>query len=127
MMKRKYFEVTANSLWTTNVVNQHHARSKPKADTRYLERLMDEDLRRAVIPNLLMHFSLHLFWNFSFLPYGTFNSSPVWIRRLVLTTIGTMALIDGNNLINKIGTKNICCQIMALKQGSQTQIAPRDK
>jgi len=48
-----------------------------------------------------MHSSFGLFWNFSFLPYGTFNSSPVWIHRLVLNTTGTRVFIDGNNLINK--------------------------
>jgi len=48
---------------------------------------------------------------------------PVWIRRLVVTTIGTMIFIHGNNLINKTRMKIICCSIMALKQGSQIQIA----
>jgi len=39
----------------------------------------------------------------------------VQVRRLVFTTIGTMVFIDDNNLINKSGTKTICCQITALK------------
>ena len=34
---------------------------------------------------------------------------------LVITTIGIMVFIDDKNLINKSGTKTICCQIMALK------------
>jgi len=51
----------------------------------------------------------------SFAHFGTFHSSPVWVRRPVLTTIRTMVFIDDNNLINKSGTKTICCQVMTLK------------
>jgi len=54
--------------------------------------------------------------------FGTFHSSPVEHSfltcsglRLVLTTIGTMVYIDGNNLIKKSGKKTICCQTLALK------------
>jgi len=64
-----------------------------------------------------MHSSHCLTWKFSFLRYGTFNASPAWIRRLVLTGIGTMVFIGGKNVVNKSGTEIICCQIMALKQG----------
>ena len=39
------------------------------------------------------------------------NVSVKKAGRLVLTTIGTIVFIDNNNLINKSGTKNICCQI----------------
>jgi len=47
---------------------------------------------RPVVPNL--------FWCISpFAHFGTFHSSPVRFRRLVLTTIGTMVFIYGNNLI----------------------------
>jgi len=48
-------------------------------------------------------------------PQWTTHFSLVRVRRLVLTTIGTTVFIDDNNLINKSGTKTICCQIMALK------------
>jgi len=90
-----------------------------------------------VVPDLfLMYSSLRSFWNFSFLPYDTnllsfhpnYTSLHVYltyqyilshlsfachgvayvrVRRLVLTTIGTMVFIDDNNLINKRGTKTI--------------------
>ena len=33
----------------------------------------------------------------------------------IVSTIGIMVFIDDKNLINKIRTKTICCQIMALK------------
>jgi len=33
----------------------------------------------------------------------------------MLTTTGTMVFTDDNNLIDKSGTKSICCQIKALK------------
>jgi len=48
-------------------------------------------------------------------PLWTALSSLVLVSRLVLTTIGTTLFIDDKNLINKSGTKTICCQIMALK------------
>jgi len=47
-------------------------------------------------------------------PLLNFHSSPVRIRELVLTAIGTMVFIDEKNLINKSGTKAISCQTMAL-------------
>ena len=50
---------------------------------------------------LLMHSSL------CFAYFGTFHSSLVRVRRLVVTTIGTMVFIDHNNLINKSETKTI--------------------
>ena len=62
----------------------------------------------AVVPNL--------FWCIPpFAHFGAFHSSPVQVRWQLLTTIGTMVFIDDNNLINKSGTKTLCCQIMALK------------
>ena len=48
-------------------------------------------------------------------PLSNVHSSAVQLRWLVLTAMGTMVFIDDNNLINKRGTKTICCQIMALK------------
>ena len=39
----------------------------------------------------------------------------VRVRKLVLTTIGTMVFSDDNNLTYKSGTKTICFQIMELK------------
>jgi len=50
------------------------------------------------------------YWCISlFAHFGTFHSSLVRVRRLVLTTIGTMVFIDDNNLINESGTNTICC------------------
>jgi len=48
-------------------------------------------------------------------PQWNFHSSPVQVRRLVLTTIGTMVFIDDNDLINKSGTKTVCCKIIGVK------------
>jgi len=51
----------------------------------------------------------------SHLPLTCHGVAYIRVRRLVITTIGTMVFIDDKNLINKIGTKTICCQIMTLK------------
>jgi len=83
---------------------------------------------------VLTHSSICSFWKILFPPYYTslqeylifqyilshlpltcHGVAYVRVHRLVLTTIGTMVFIDDNNLINKSGTKSICCQIMALK------------
>jgi len=48
-------------------------------------------------------------------PLWNFHSFPVRVCNLVLTTIGTEAFVDDNNLIIKSGTKTICCQIVTLK------------
>jgi len=42
----------------------------------------------------------------------SFHSSLTGVLRLLLTTIGTMIFIDDNHLINKSGTKTICCQLI---------------
>jgi len=42
-------------------------------------------------------------------PLQNFHFSLAWVHMLVLPTIGTMVSIDDNNLINKSGTKTICC------------------
>jgi len=51
----------------------------------------------------------------SHLPLTCHGVAYIRVRRLVITTIGTMVFIDDKNLINKSGTKTICCQIMTLK------------
>jgi len=61
--------------------------------------------------------AFHLFFIFEHFvpPLWNFQSSTVPVRRLLLTTNGTTVFIDDYNLIQKSGTKTICCQIMALK------------
>ena len=43
----------------------------------------------------------------SHLPITCHGVAYGWIRRLVITSIGTMVFIDDKNLINKSGTKTI--------------------
>jgi len=61
-----------------------------------------------VVPNFFSAFLLLLISEL-FIP-----PPVVRVHRLLLITIGTMVFVDDNNLIHKSGTKNICCQIMAL-------------
>jgi len=51
----------------------------------------------------------------SHLPLTCDSAAYIRVRMLVITTIGTMVFIDDKNVISKIGTKTICCHIMALK------------
>jgi len=53
----------------------------------------------AFLPLLILELSIPPLWNFHF--------SRVCVRRLLLTTIGTMVFIDDNHLIIKTGTKTM--------------------
>jgi len=57
------------------------------------------------IPTILDAFLPLLILEIYIPPLRNFHSSPVRVRRLVLTTIETMVFVDNNNLINKSDTK----------------------
>jgi len=61
----------------------------------------------ALLPLLILERFVPPLWNV--------HSSPVRVRRLVFTTIGTIVFINANNMTNTSGTKTICYQILALK------------
>jgi len=60
----------------------------------------------AFLPLLILEHFIPALWNV--------HSSPVRVRRLVLTTMGAMVFIEDISLIDKSGTKTIY-QIMAIK------------
>ena len=69
----------------------------------------------SVVPNFFGAFLPFLILKLLIPPLWNFLSSPVRVRSLLLTTIGTIVYIDDNNLINISGTKTIYWQKMALK------------
>jgi len=77
--------------------------------------LPDNVYSESVVPNLFNAFLPSLILELFIPSLRNFHSSPVRVRRLVLTAIGKMVFIDDKNLINKSGTKTMCCQIVARK------------
>jgi len=85
-----------------------------------------------LILELIIPPPLHMF--FSFLPYYTSLCEYLiyqyilchlpFTRHSVVATITKNYFTDDNNLINKSGTKTICCQIMALKFVNETCDSP---